>query len=51
MLLLVFTIVFALLSIAALLLSHFQPIFVSFVTISAVLSRCFKVTSLFGFLP
>ena len=32
-------------------LSQFLPIFVSFVAISAVLCRCFKVMSLVGILP
>ena len=32
-------------------LSQFLPIFVSFVAISAVLCRCFKIMSLVGILP
>ena len=32
-------------------LSQFQPILVSLVTLSAVLCRCFKATSLGGILP
>ena len=35
----------------SLLLSQFLPIFVSFVAISAVLCRCFKIMSLVGILP